>query len=294
MHAQDWSCPSIHNWDPPSQDSDPKPHDAHFPVSGAHWFEGKIGAKHARMYLNLDDTPPRGLFYILEGDRSPIFFFGDEKPEGFDFSGESQDQKPLGHLQGRFTDKVFLGTWTPHGSDQAEPVRISEVPEMSCAGNGKWKRFDHPEWPFSFSYPASWILAEVKNSYQRYISLTCPDPGDMISQTDVYLAMGTGHPEDLVRCGKIWRYDAECGDDLKHLLYNHVPVSSMRNGMEILDVSGGHEWRAYCRNGGYVGLTEGTSVYVLSGSNWIRINKIANDSNIVERIAKSVRPRKLK
>jgi len=92
----------------------------------------------------------------------------------------------------------------------------------------------------------------------------------------------------LVRCGKEWRYDADCGEDIKDSLYSHIPAESVRHGMKILDISE-HEWRAYCRNWGYVGQTDGTDIYVLPKNGWIGITKERDASDIVGRMVDTIR-----
>lgn len=285
--AQDWSCPSIRDW-APQRESDSRSQNQNASPAREYRLQGSIGSKAVRMYLNLDEPVPRGLFYAPEGDWTPVFLFGGLKSNRFDFDGESEDEKPVGRLQGQFVGSVFAGQWMPAGSDKAERVHVSVVPAISCNGDGNWRQFDSPKWPLSFSYPASWKLMEETSGNDRHIRLTCPDPQEMIDNNDVFIKEGKGQPEELTLCGKQWRYGAECNEDVKNSAFDHTPSESVRHGMKFLDVSGGHEWRAYCRNGGYVGQTDGTDIFLLSRDNWIEISQTGASSDIVGRIGDTV------
>jgi hypothetical protein len=95
----------------------------------------------------------------------------------------------------------------------------------------------------------------------------------MAYNNDVTIEVGVGKPTEkagLVLCGESWRYDADCGEDLKDSPYSHIAAQSVRHGMKILDISD-HEWREYCSNGGgYVGQTDGTDRVILLRNGWIR------------------------
>jgi hypothetical protein len=286
-----WSCPYRYDLLSSSQNQDPTPQDIYSSPSGQYSLQGIIGSKTVRMYLSLAGPDSDGLFYALEGDWTPVFLFGSWKPGGFDFSGESKNQKPLGRLRGQLTDNVFLGQWTPTGGEHAEPVRLSVVPKTGCEGKGKWTRFDSPKWPFSISYPASWRLVEEHYGSGDYIRLICPDPEAMAYDTDLTIKEAVGKPTEesgLVRCGKSWRYGANCGDDIKDSALSHIPAQSLRHGMRILDISD-REWRMYCRNGGYVGQGDGKDRVILLQNGWIRITREGDDSGIVGRILDTIR-----
>lgn len=243
-----WSCPSHYDLSSSTQGQDGASQSGSDTPTRQYDLQGMVGSRTVKMYLNRAGSDSDGLFYFLEGDWTPVFLFGDWKPDGFEFSGESKNQKPTGRLQGQLADNLLLGQWTPAGSDRAEPVRLLVVPKTSCDGKGAWKRFDNPNWPFSFSYPASWHIKEEHG----YIHVMCPDPEEMVYDTDVTISEGLGEPSaetGLARCGMEWRYYANCSDDLTRSAYSHIPVESVRHGMRILDMSE-HEWRLYCRNGG--------------------------------------------
>jgi hypothetical protein len=286
--AQDWSCPSIRDSDLPQREPDSTSQNQDNSPAGEYRLQGSIGSKAVRMYLNLGGPVPRGLFYVPEGDWTPVFLFGVLKSDALDFVGRSENDKLVGRLRGRFAGNIFVGQWTPTGSDQAQPIRASVVPVISCNGDDKWMRFDSPTWTLSFSYPASWKLVEETSGDSRYIRLICPDPGKMIYESDVFINEGPGQPKELIRCGKQWRYNAGCDEDITDSAYDRTPTESMHHGMKILDVSGGHEWRAYCRNQGYVGQTEGTDIFLLSPKHWIEISRANANSDIVERIGNTV------
>jgi hypothetical protein len=121
----------------------------------------------------------------------------------------------------------------PKDGVQSESVRLSAVPKTGCEGKGAWKRFDSPKWPFSFSYPDSWKLVEEKEGGDSYIRLICPDPEEMAYSRDITVSEGLGDPQagtDLVRCGKEWRYNADCDYDIKQSAFNHIPAQRVRHG----------------------------------------------------------------
>jgi rhodanese-related sulfurtransferase len=276
----------------------PRTHNLELAPSAQYWLEGVIGSKTVKMFLERGGSGVVGLFYAPDGDWTPVLLGGMWKPSGIDLSAgadtaafDPETPAPIGRLQGQLTDSVFLGQWTPKGGQQSEPVRMSVVPKTECDGKGSWKRFDSPKWPFSFSYPASWHLVEEHDGPGDYIRLICPDPGAMAYATDVTVSEGLGEPPaetGLVRCGKSWRFYAECGEDIKDSVYSHIPAQSVRHGMRILDISD-HEWRVYCRSGGYVGQTDGADRVVLLQTGWTAITMVGNDFDIVERIVDTVR-----
>jgi hypothetical protein len=265
--------------------------------SAEFWLEGVIGSRAVKMYLNRGGSGVAGLFYEPNGDWKPVLLGGMWKPSGIDLSAGADSAAfypwslaPTGRLQGQLKDNVFLGQWTSAGSNHAEPVHLSVVPETGCEGKGVWKRFNSPKWPFSFSYPASWRLVEERDGDSPYIRLICPDPEEMVYESDVTIEEGVGQPTEksgLVRCGKEWRYDANCDDDDRNFAYSHIAAQSVRHGMKILDISN-REWRNYCRNGGYVGQTDGTDRVVLLQNGWIRITW-QDASDIVGRIVDTIR-----
>jgi len=276
----------------------PTTHNLESSPSEQYWLEGVIGSKTVKMYLDRGGSGVVGLFYDPKGDWKPVLLGGMWKESGIDLSAGADTAAfgpdalaPIGHLQGQLTNSVFLGQWKSKGGEQAEAVRLSVVPKTGCEGKGAWKRFDHPEWPFSFSYPASWHLVEEHDSSGDYIRLVCPDPEEMAYEGDVSIQEGVGKNVDktgLVRCGKEWRYDADCADDLKDSAFSHIPAQSLRHGMNILDLSN-REWRNYCRNGPYVAQTEGTDLVVLLHSGWINIEQVGADSDLVGRIVDTIR-----
>jgi hypothetical protein len=277
----------------------PRTHNLESTPSAEYWLEGVIGSKTVKMYLNRGGSGVVGLFYEPKGDWKPVFLGGMWKPSGIDLSAgansaafDPEALAPIGRLQGQLTGNVFLGQWVPTGGAHADPVRLSVVPKTECDGKGAWKRFDSPKWPFSFSYPASWHLVEEHDGPGDYLRLICPDPEEMAYDTDVTIKESVGKPTEkdgLVRCGKEWRYDAECGDDIKDSVFGHIAVQSARHGMTILDISD-HEWRVYCRDfDGYVGQGGGTDLVVLLQNGWIGITDAKDDSEMDGRIVDTIR-----
>ncbi len=277
----------------------PTTHNLELAPSLRYWLEGVIGARTVKMYLRRGGSGVVGLFYEPKGDWKPVLLGGTWKASGIDLSAGADTQAfdpetpaPIGRLHGQFTNNVFIGQWTPVGSDRAEPARLVVVPKTECDGKVAWKQFDRPNWPFSFSYPASWRLEDAHTSSGDYISLICPDPETMAYDTDLTIREEAGKPtreSGVVRCGKEWRYDAECGDDIKESAFSHIPTERAWHGMKILDISD-KEWRLYCRNGGYIALIEGIDRVYLLQDGWMRISGELNAPDIVGRIEKSIHP----
>jgi hypothetical protein len=275
----------------------PTTHNLESAPSAQYWLEGVIGSKTVKMYLDRGGSGVVGLFYEPNDDWKPVLLGGMWKPTGIDLSAGTDSaafdpEAPtlIGRLQGQLKDNGFLGVWMHGGGEQSEPVRLSVVPKTGCEGKGAWKRFVNPELPFSFSYPASWKLLQEKEGGDNYIRLICPDPEKMAYNADIIISEGLGDPQAgtaLVRCGKEWRYNADCDDDIKQSAFNHIPVQSVRHGMNILDISD-REWRNYCRNGHYVAQTDGTDLVVLLHNGWINIQKVGEDPDIVGRIVDSL------
>jgi hypothetical protein len=272
----------------------PTTHNLESSPSAKYWLEGVIGSKNVKMFLNRGGSGVVGLFYEPVGDWTPVLLGGMWKSRGIDLTAGTDSDAyhsltPIGRLQGQLANNVFLGHWTSKGADHSEPVRLSVVPEIGCDGKGEWKTFDSPNWPFSFSYPASWHIKEEKD----YIRVMCPDPETMAYSFDVYIAEGVGEPPEesgLVRCGDNWRYGAKCAENVENDPFNPIPKQSVRLGVKILDVSDGHEWRNYCRNGGYIGQGGGTDIFVLSPDGWVEVSGAGDVSDIVAPITRSMRP----
>ena len=275
----------------------PRTHNLEAKPSAKYWLEGVIGSRTVKMFLERGGSGGVGLFYEPDSDWTPVFLGGKWEGGGLDVSAWSgsktldpETDAPFGCLQLRSEGNLFLGEWTLKGSDHAEPVRLSAVPKNGCAGKEAWTRFDNPKWPFSFSYPSSWKPLEETEGGENHIRLVCPDPEEMAYDTDITVSEGLGDaakPSRLVRCGNEWRYDADCGDDLKNSAFSHIPVQSVRHGMKILDISD-REWRLYCRDGGYVGQSDGTDLIVLLKNGWVEISGENQPSDIVGRIVDTI------
>jgi hypothetical protein len=286
----------------------PRTHNLEADPSAEYWLEGAIGSKTVKMYLDRGGSGVVGLFYEPDGDWKPVLLGGEWRPNGIDLTAGTDSSvfdsvtpalPPLGHLQGQLADRVFVGQWTATGENHPEPVHLSVVPKAGCAGSGEWTRFDSRKWPFSFSYPASWKLVEETEGRESYIRLVCLDPEEMAYDADVWVSEGLGDPSAsketrLVRCGSSWRYNVDCNEDIRDSVFNLTPTESMRHGMRILDISDGHEWRTYCRNGGYVGQGDGKDLVVLLKNGWIEVKGEHQPSDIVDRIVDTIRPQAAK
>lgn len=168
----------------------PQTHALQAEPQAEYWFEGTIGERTARMYLDRGGRGVVASLYFTAGDWTPVLLGGEWDNGAIELT-DATEQHPLTlRLQGRLTNEGFAGTWASAANDAALPVRLAAVPQPKCDGRGAWKRFESPRWPASFSYPANWRLHESGDS----ITFTCPDPRAMAYESDVTVNAGDAKP----------------------------------------------------------------------------------------------------
>lgn len=266
----------------------PRTHQLEAEPQAEYWFEGNIGGRTARMYLDRGGRGVVASLYFTAGDWTPVLL-GGEWDNGSIALSDATEQHPLTvRLQGRLTNDGFAGSWTSTGRDAALHVRFAIFPEPKCDGTGAWKRFDSPRWPVSFSYPANWRLHESGHS----ITLTCPNPRTMAYESDVTVDEGEGKPpgrSGLMDCSAGWRYGASCECNHDDDSACSMPAITHRDGITILNLDD-QEWRLYCRGGGYVAQGEGEDRVVLLQNSWIGITGVGDPSAIIDRMVLTARP----
>lgn len=244
------------------------------------------------MYLNRGGEVVVGVFYYTE-NWVPFILGGSWVEGGAIKVGAKPDQDgaEVGQLAGRLTTKGLVGTWKQVGDNIAVPVHLKTVPQPSCDGKGPWKRFNDPRWPITFSYPASWRVTTDPDG----TTISCPDPS-LMAYDGFALQLSQGKRTDLeltgfVDCGGQWRQGSDCDCDRHDQVLCQVATVDQRNGMTILGGEAG-EWRVYCRGGGYVALGEGDERLILIDDKWVRFYEEGLDSQIVERIARTIKGRR--
>jgi hypothetical protein len=166
----------------------------------------------------------------------------------------------------------------------SRPVSLQIVPATDCSGRGPWRSFSSPRWPITFSYPASWRLAEEGD----HIVLQCPDAASMAwGGAPIWFQRGQGREAVVARDGrKASRIDAfltfgddrwlvgetcdeRAADDLG--VFCTVARQSVWRGMTVLQGAAG-EHRLYRAGGGYVGQGGGIMAYAfLLGETWVAV-----------------------
>jgi hypothetical protein len=255
------------------------------------FFDGTIGMRHVRMYLDRGGSAVVGLFFYLSGDWTPTSLGGDWNNGNIEMSDATDGHPATGQLKAALADNRLNGTWTALNTTQPEPVRLSVTPEPRCNGHENWKRFDNPAWPVSFSYPESWHIEQSGRS----ATLTCPNPASVAYQDQVSIYAGTGDPDgppdtptQLLKCGDTWRYgESFCDCNKPESLSCSTAKTTRKYSATILDVSD-REWRIYCRDGGYVAQGEGQDRIVILQGTWIEIVGQGKSSEIVDRLIETV------
>jgi hypothetical protein len=256
------------------------------------FLDGAIGKRHVRMFLDRGGSAVVGLFFYLSGDWTPTSLGGDWNNGNIEMSDATETHPATGTLKASLAGDRLNGTWTAVNSTQPEPVRLVAIPEPHCDGKEKWRRFNDPEWPVSFSYPASWHLEQSDNA----VVLTCPNPSEIAYGQHIVIHQGTGMPEGpthIVQCGKSWIYGDRCDCTQKDQHACATAKVSRTNSATMLDVSE-QEHRIYCLEGGYVAAGEGEDRVMLLRDQWLEINAPVNTSEMINRLANSVTPHERK
>ena len=256
------------------------------------FLDGSIGKRHVRMYLDRGGSGVVGLFFDMDGNWENTLLGGtwnNGEIDASDASDATENHPSTGRLRASLFDNHMTGTWVAANGDQPEPVELVVIPEPRCDGKDAWKLFDDPAWPASFSYPASWHLEESDDS----ITLTCPNPSEIAYDQHVTIDRGTGTPQrptGLILCGNSWTYGWQCDCSQKDSHACPAAKVNRTKAATVLDVSE-HEWRIYCKGGGYVAQGEGEDRVVLFRDQWLEITAPGNTSKIMDRLVNSVRPK---
>lgn len=239
-----------------------------------YWLHGTIGGKASRMYLERDSNVVIAAFYYRESTWKPTILGGhwnNGKPTASD---KTELDPATGQLTGKLTTRGFAGSWTPVGRSPALPIRLVFEPRPSCSALGHLKRFNDPNWPITFSYPAAMQLSQTDEG----LTLTCPDPAGMFYDFSIWIRQGPlskiDHEGFHLTGGK-WMRDptpfSHCADEANGPPgCKEAAVVSHQGPITILDNSE-HEWRDYCTGGGYVAQGVGSEKMLVIGDKWVDI-----------------------
>jgi hypothetical protein len=272
----------------------PNIHQLEVAPSQKFFLEGTIGSRHVRVYLDRGGSGVVGLFFD-EANWQNTELGGTWMNGQIDASDEAEGHPATGHLKATLAANRLVGSWTRATDEVAEPVDLATIPEPTCDGKESWTRFDDPKSPASFSYPAAWHVEQNRDG----IYLTCPDPSEIAYNSNVFVQMGSGKfksPPELLQCGGKWVYGTDgspCDCDHPDKLGCHIAKASSAGSATVLDV-GEHEWRTYCRDGGYAGQGEGEDRIILLRHSWVEIMADGKSSGLINRLVDSVKERPTK
>jgi hypothetical protein len=254
--------------------------------SDKYWFEGLLGQKRVRMYLERGGAGVVGVFYDT-ADWVPMILGGGWRGENtVEVSALSGRDVQTGTFKGRLTARGFEGSWIVGDEENGTAFVLKTAPQPKCDGSGAWKSYQDGHWPISFSYPASWHVSASGDT----VTLTCPDASMMAYDgyeiTVMQGADANNVTTDFVQCGEKWiyGYDCKCDADTRC----KTAEAADRDGMTILN--GSHvEWRVYCRGGGYVAEGEGDRRVITFGDTWIAVEGQGPAGALVERVVGTVK-----
>lgn len=277
-----------------------------------HWFAGSIGKRDVRMSLSRGGDAVVGVLYYTD-NWVPLQLGG--KWEDGDVvemhdvircpgpSGYCSDDSPLKFgdslLKGRLREQGFVGAWQAKEQEPAMLMNLKKVSEPSCNGDGPRRVFKNPEWPLTFSYPASWHL-EVKT---ERLTLTCPDPLFMAYDDlgTIEIIKGDPSSEDgsgdipIQKCKDKWVAGlCDCGEFCPQAAGERVLDISQKHGMTIINPSDESWWvrRLSCTLAGYAGIEDGDDVVLVVGKQMVWITGGAQTLNVAKSLLDSARPRR--
>jgi hypothetical protein len=256
-----------------------------------YWFEGVLGHKHVRMYLERGGEGVVGVIYDTT-DWAPLMLGGRwiaSENGTIEVTARNQREAETGLLKGHLTAGGLVGVWSPQDEQNDVPFRLKAVPQPKCDGNEPWKIFDNANWPVIFSYPRSWHISTGTDS----ITLTCPDASLMAYEGhEINVTQGAeanNATSDFVQCGDKWIYGYDC--KCKDVTRCKTAPATDREGMTILQ-GDEREWRAYCRGGGYVGVGHGKRRILTFGDTWIVVEGQGAPAELVERLVGTAKRRR--
>lgn len=260
---------------------------------GEYWFEGALGKKHVRVYLNRGGEGVAGVLYDTEG-WVPVFLGGKwtgGQSGAMELTARTQRDYEIAEVKEQINEAgELVGTWTARGEQVGTPFHWKAVTQPRCDGKEAWKNFHDSHWPITFSYPGSWHVSSTEDS----ITLTCPD-ASLMAYDEYEIRVWQG-PEantaasDVVQCGEKWiyGYGCKCGREMDGC---KAAVAAEQEGMTVLTADE-REWRVYCRDGGYAGLGEGSRRIVTFGDAWIVIEAEGAAGELVGRLAGTAKKRR--
>jgi hypothetical protein len=258
------------------------------------WLEGSIGSRKVRMWLATGGNGAMGTFYFTDNWK-PIMLDGELGNQGqisLSAQYESQSANVFAHMKGILDATGFSGKWFSQ-ENKAESVRMKPMVRPQCeSDSGRWRMFDDPRWPITFQYPESWHLESDANG----ITLTCPDP-QLMAYASLNISVRRGLPRSsdddfgLKPCGKNWyRSSCDCDNLAADSCEIHTSTTE-RDGMTLINDDTPQEWRAYCRGGGYAGLTEGRSRVILIGEQYVQFIGEGPPAGLIDEIVPTAKPR---
>lgn len=244
-----------------------------------YWLHGTIGGKAARMYMERDGNIVIAVFYYTESTWTSTILGGHWNNGQPTASDKTEDDSATGQLTGSLTAKGFAGLWTLADRSSALPIRLTFEPRPSCKVSGPSKRFDDPNWPISFSYPAAMQITHTDWG----LNLICPDAAGMFYEFSTQITQGPISKiadEGFHLSGGKWMHDSSFCD----IEANNPPgcaeaVVSHRGSITILN-DADHEWRVYCTGGGYVAQGYGAGKMLVIGHKWVDIQGIGDYGDI--------------
>ena len=260
--------------------------------SGKYWFDGNLGQKHVRLFLERGGGGVVGVFYDT-ADWVPLIVGGrwSGADEGtIEVTARNQRDAVLAVLKGQIAAHGFTGTWNAESEGSGVPLQLKAVARPKCDGSESWKVFSDKRWPITFSYPGSWHVNVSGDS----ITLTCPDASLMAYDGyEIDIKQGPDAntvTSDFVQCGDKWIYghdDCKCGEEKGC----KIAAAADHGGMTMLR-GDEMEWRAYCRGGGYVGQDQGDRRVLTFDDNWIVMEGRGPVAELVERVVGTAKRRR--
>jgi hypothetical protein len=257
--------------------------------SQKYWFEGALGQKHVRMYLERGGEGVVGVMYDTV-DWVPLTLGGRwiAGKETIEVTAFTERDAMGGVLKGQATASGFTGVWSQEGGENGLPFRLKTVTQPKCDGSERWKTFEDGRWPVSFSYPGSWHVSTSADS----ITLTCPDASLMAYdgyEIDVKQgAEANTVTSDFIQCENKWIYGYDCRCD--NATRCKIAPAADQGGMTMLR-GDKIEWRVYCRGGGYVATGSGDRRVLTFGDTWIVVEGEGPPGELVERIVGTAKKR---